>query len=214
MTSGPGHLPAATDESDSASRKNTLKRLQEEAEELGQSERVEAFRRLALMGEVRECLAEESPGAAAEVASFCAEALERLLHRGEESGPDDAALWILRESSAHWGDYLRLIDPSSESPTEELGYDESNDDAPAAIDPGALFRMLTGNLDTSGHDESDWATQSDWMEEPKPVAAKEPDSTLAPEEFNDLPSFDPFAERPVQSTFEIPPPPTLSLIHI
>ena len=155
MTPAPSPLPAAGGGIDSASRQNTLKALQTEAEELGRTDRAEAFRRLALMGEVRECLAEESPTAAAEVASFCAEAFDRLVNHSEEGGTDDAALWILRESSAHWGDYLHLIDPTSDALPPADSYPDSSQDAPAAIDPGALFRMLTGNMDTAGHQGAD-----------------------------------------------------------
>lgn len=55
---------------------------------------------------------------------------------------------MLRESAGRWGDYLGVLDPGPDAadaaPFAEPPPPADPDDAPAAIDTGTLFRLLTG----------------------------------------------------------------------
>ena len=159
MNSDPGRIASKRHSDDLRDRMATLAALQAEAEGLGRSVLADAFRRLGLMREVEDCLASESADAAAEVSLFCSDAFEKLGSRVDETTTDEAARWVLRESSTRWWDYLRLIDSGLENIPDDPELPVTLD-APASIDPGTLFRMLTGNLDTTDHIEADWADGS------------------------------------------------------
>lgn len=137
-----------------------LDALQVEAERLGRLGVVEALRRLALLEELRDCLADEVPGAAQEVALFRSEALVMLASDLDADTAEQAADSVLQESNARWGAYLGLLDPSQTDLADPDGLLPSDrpsaavDEVPAAIDPGVLFRMLTGD-DARPFDSSD-----------------------------------------------------------
>ena len=220
MNRNPGQRTASDQGADSTDRTRSLSSLQTEAEDLGKTVRADAFRRISLMGEVRECLEGESLAAAAEVGSFCVEALDKLVNHAEDDGFDDAALWVLRESDSRWGDYLRLIDPATEADPTESPPSEDLNNAPASIDAGTLFRLLTCNLDTSDHVEADWADGSlaEFQEsdlspgvpnlfgtnsgELSEILARFGGSSPEPE------TSPPEGSRPPTHEFEIPPPPS------
>jgi HPt (histidine-containing phosphotransfer) domain-containing protein len=135
--------PSGSD--DLSSKRRRLAALELEAEEVGRPLVAASFRRIGILTEVWECLAESSPAEAREVAAFCAEALERLVELGAEAEAEGEPERVLDESTARWGEYLRLIDP--EAGTEPFPPELESaqcDDAPSAIDPGTLLRMLTG----------------------------------------------------------------------
>src|SRR5262249_32055337 len=76
--------------------------------------RDEAVGRLGLLVDVGECLEAEGSGAADPVAAFVEGFLARV-EAGEVGDFESLAAEVERESSARWGDYLRLIDPASVS---------------------------------------------------------------------------------------------------
>jgi chemotaxis protein histidine kinase CheA/CheY-like chemotaxis protein len=131
--------------------RSSLATLQVEAEELGRPYLTEALRRVGLLNELWECLAEEAPRAAQEVLSFSTLALERLSGLTNDVEAEQASDWVLQESTARWGSYLGLLDPTEtyladldSRDRNEVGALDRDEDA-AAIDPGTLLRMLTGD---------------------------------------------------------------------
>lgn len=175
---------------DPAGNRLSLASLQAEAEESGRPDLAAAFRRLGLMTEVWECLADESPEQARDVAAFCADAIETLIGTAADARADDASTRILRESAERWGDYLLLIDPDSRATP---GWSDEppapdHDDEPSAIDRGALVRLLTGAPSRPEPDEIDPA--------PTPTRGDRPRVGAPP--------------RPTRETVPIavPPPPT------
>ncbi len=198
---------------DLAAKRLGLATLQGESEDLGLSRRAEAFRRLSLMTDVWECLAEDAPLKAREIADFCTEAFEALVD-AESQGDDDTAARLLRESSTRWGDYLRLIDPELDSdsevdPTGGWPYGSSapepepeadRDDAPSAIDAGALFRLLTGDgpgLPARATTPDLFPHSGAWPTFAEETAVPEIEPGPEPEE---LPAH-------TAAPFEVPPPP-------
>jgi HPt (histidine-containing phosphotransfer) domain-containing protein len=122
--------------------------FQIDAEDFGRPWLAEAFRRLALMHEVGECLAGNAPDAAAAVAAFNRLAYDRLTNATDDQEHEQAAAWVQAESAARWGEYLALLDPSW---AETRAVDApavpppvEPDDEPAAIDVSTLVRLLTG----------------------------------------------------------------------
>ena len=143
-----GVLQSTPGRSDLEAQRLALATHEAEAEEHGLPWLAAAFYRLALMHEVGECLVDSSPEAAAEVAGFNALAYDRLTSVADEHEREQAAAWVGSESSARWGEYLALLDPSwSETegawPAAE-DPDTGLDDGPGAIDASTLLRMLTG----------------------------------------------------------------------
>ena len=129
----PEALAARIESSDPAALRRDLDAARAEADALGRADLADALRRLAVLTEVGECLAAESPEAARAVADFFPQALALLA--------DDPA-WVVRESAARWGDYLQLLDPvPPEVPNTE---DEPFEDEPPAFDPAALLKLLGG----------------------------------------------------------------------
>ena len=67
---------------------------------------------------------------------------------------------ILRESSERWGEYLSLIDPDPEAVSEWVEPSPEPlpefDDPTTTIDPGVLFRMLTGDARPPATLETGW----------------------------------------------------------
>lgn len=117
-----------------------------------------AVRRIALLGEVWECLdSEPEPGPAADVAEFCIEALRRLvLDRRDDATGGGAGVVeeILRQSDERWGDYLSSIDPTAADPTLTDEPDPFADeepvipqDEPPALEARALLGLLMGACD-------------------------------------------------------------------
>jgi chemosensory pili system protein ChpA (sensor histidine kinase/response regulator) len=110
--------------------------------------RGEAARRLVVMADVAECLAAEGEAASAGLSRFFAEALDRLSEAARLGGLDAATAWILRESAASWGEYLALLDPSSDPGTSADPCAEippEADTAGPAIDLAALLRSMAGS---------------------------------------------------------------------
>ncbi len=113
-------------------------------------------RRIALLGEVWECLESEPvPDQAADVAGFCVEALRRLARDRRDGAPDGgvkAGEEILRQSDEHWGDYVALLDPTAVDPTiadESDSFEECaipQGEAPA-LEAQALLGLLRGFCD-------------------------------------------------------------------
>jgi len=230
-----GPPPGSSARQDAPSdRRLDLATLRAEAEDLGRARRAEAFRRLALMADVRECLSEDSPAKARDISAFCDEAFEKLTGDGDGDGDGDAGgaelapAWVLGESSARWGDYLRLIDPEADAdgyagwagpeapPDPRPGPDADRDDAPPAIDPGALFRMLTGEARGPAPDATGWAVSPlvflDPLPAPPPLSGSWPSADAAPlpgpadsDPFPD-PDHAPSAAR-ARRGFEVPAPP-------
>jgi chemotaxis protein histidine kinase CheA len=190
----------------------TLASHQAEAEDLRQMELAEAFRRLALMVEVGECLARESSARADEVSRFCDEALDRLAN--ETGGIDHAASAsrVLNESSERWGEYLRLIDPDYEAPAVPSDASANADDAPGNIDASALFRMLTGDVGSAPPAPKDRPMVLDAIIRPTPKVrdapppvSSEPRSNTS--ERHDVRRKDNAVSTQVARKFEIPSPP-------
>ncbi len=202
-------------------RRLDLAAFRSEAEDQGRPLRAEAFRRLGLMADVWECLRGDSPAQARDVSDFCDEALARLADDAVSEAETDAdadgiPAWVLRESSTRWGDYLRLIDPSSSDsadscsePADETSSDR--DDAPSAIDPVALFRMLTGDTSAPPPESGNWdvsplilldppgPTTGSWPTFDDPIDAPDPSDTV------DFPTESPIASP--ELPFEVPAPP-------
>jgi chemosensory pili system protein ChpA (sensor histidine kinase/response regulator) len=129
--------------------RQALETLQAEARANGHPARAEALGQLGLLAELGEGLAAEAAEGAAEIAAFCAGAVERLLHaHGAGEGCEDVADAVRRESRARWGEYLNLLDPAGASEARFLEppvFDEPEPaEEPIALDPSALLRMLTG----------------------------------------------------------------------
>ena len=130
-----------------------MKTLAEDADARDREAEGKAFRRVALLSEVWECLQSE-PGqeqAAADVAAFCSEAMT-LLARHEPDGNRDASAaveWVLRQSDERWSDYLALVDPTA-SVSDPVLSDEQDfpeEYEPPAIDAQTLLRLITGSDD-------------------------------------------------------------------
>jgi chemotaxis protein histidine kinase CheA len=115
-----------------------------------------AVRRIALLGEVWECLASEpEPGPAADLAGFCIEALRRLARDrrdGPSGGVAEVGEEILRLAEERWGDYLAPLDPNAVDLTireESDPFEEATmpQDEPPALEPRALLGLLRGFSD-------------------------------------------------------------------
>lgn len=144
--------PDPTALADPACRRLALASLRAEAEDSGRSLQAGAFHRLELLTEVGECLVGGSEEGAGEVASYVAEAVERLTGRDPGDGPDEVAEEVLRESSQRWGQYLGLIDlaPADDFWSQPPPSTPEANDAPSALDSGTLFRLLTGGAAAPG----------------------------------------------------------------
>ena len=190
----------------------TLASHQAEAEDLGETERAGAFRRLALMLEVGECLARESATSADDVSRFCDEALDRLANEPDPAARAQAAVRVLSESNERWGEYLRLIDPSHE-PSAPSADATSMDDAPGNIDASALFRLLTGDAGSAVMPPKDRSIASEAIIKPaakSKVESAPRGSTAAAAAFKAGASQSPespSATAPAARRFEIPKPP-------
>jgi chemosensory pili system protein ChpA (sensor histidine kinase/response regulator) len=197
-----GRLPqpasSPPDERDAFRRE--LEALQSEAEGLAQPNLAEALGRLTLLTEVGQCLAEDRPDAADEVAAFCLAALDRLAASlREDPGSDtEGPAVILRESAARWGDYLGLLDDMGiETPVaEDVPFDDPDE---SAFDPGMLLRLLTGGSTTGAADR----TGSDSPPRPTPIkeeghegaSAVRPSAATAPAPVATGPSPTPLGNR-------------------
>ena len=88
------------DAHDPAGKRLALLSLQEESEGEGQLELAEAYHRVVLLTEVLECLTDDHPAIAGEIARFCSEAYEALHDASNDVDAERAASWVLRESSS------------------------------------------------------------------------------------------------------------------
>ncbi|MFO0954521.1 MAG: Hpt domain-containing protein, partial [Isosphaeraceae bacterium] len=146
---GPTPAPTASDSNAALSaRRLMIASLQADAEEYGRPELARALHRLGLMTEFCECLSDESPDAAAEVAEYCAEALERLTSIDAFNEAEVTSL-VLHETAERWGDYLNLIEPGGgDDPTVEAPAPAPEttpvDETGPSIDPEMLLRLLAG----------------------------------------------------------------------
>lgn len=151
----------------SASRARYAARLSE-AEASGRKDLASAYQRLGLLTEVWECLRDSSPVAATEVSCFCEETADRL-ESASQAEASEIAVWAIRESASHWGDYLGLIEPAETTPTpiptatpspvpprpprapalSSAPMDPVAGDDLASIDAATLFKMLTGSTTTA-----------------------------------------------------------------
>jgi chemotaxis protein histidine kinase CheA len=127
--------------------RDEVEQLQAEAASVDAS-LTEALQRLALMFEVWECTAAADPRAVVEIRAFVVAALARLAD-DLRMGTGAAAPAVLTESESHWGEYLRLLDPSCDPttasmPEEELADARTEDDRPQ-IAPAELLRRLSGS---------------------------------------------------------------------
>ena len=192
----------------------TLASHQADAEDLGETKCAEAFRRLALMVEVGECLARESSTSADDVSTFCDAALDLLANEPDPAVRAESAVQVLGESARRWGEYLRLIDPSYEPNTSAAEPATNQDDRPGNIDASALFRMLTGDAGVAAPPPRDVAILSQPTLEP---AAKTTDEsptwtlTAAPSTSRAVapqPQATSGAHVPAVHRFEIPTPPS------
>jgi chemotaxis protein histidine kinase CheA len=129
--------------------------LAEQAETGGRVGDARSLRRIALLSEVWECLQSDPDrsDAAADVASFCTDALQALARlpragSGEGAEPLD---WIVEQSNARWSNYLAVVDPAlSEIAQDEDASLDGGDayaqpDEPPTLDTQSLLRLISGH---------------------------------------------------------------------
>ncbi len=139
--------------------RDALEGLSNQAGALGRHGLARVLKRLAILTEVWECLAAESPGSTGEAAAFRARAYEQLVNGSLE---DEDTLWVLTESAARWNDYLDLLDPTATTPDaarsdeeDPGGFGAGDEHLVDALDPdmgpgspsidaATLLRLLTG----------------------------------------------------------------------
>lgn len=151
-----------------------LESLQTDLEKDDRAAAAEATRRIALLAEVWECLSAESSPAAAEVAEFCARALEHLASVAPEEETLGALDWILDESQSRWSSYLGLLDEQLAPAAHEEMVDDlpPPDDEPAGIDAAHLLRMLLGSAPPPGTSSPDPEPTRTRSLEPAPEPAR------------------------------------------
>jgi chemotaxis protein histidine kinase CheA len=107
----------------------------------------EALRRIILLTEVCECLADGGSATAIEVSGFCDRALDDLGTALTDEQAVARSARIVEESSERWGQYLGLIDPAEPLPpdlSDPFAVEPVEEDCPSAIAPADLLRMLMG----------------------------------------------------------------------
>jgi chemotaxis protein histidine kinase CheA/CheY-like chemotaxis protein len=183
ITAAPRPLPAA----ELARLRRRLSELSEAIEAGDQDGCTPAVHRIALLGEVWECLeSEPASGRAADVAGFCIEALRRLARDRRDvahGGGVEVGEEILRQSDEHWGEYLAALDPNAIDTTiaeESSSFEESAipQDEPPALEAQALLGLLRGFCD-----QADPATMARILPRPEPAdedAASIPADEAAP----------------------------------
>lgn len=123
-----------------------------------QADGAAAMRRIAMLGEVWECLeSEPEPGPAADVAGFCIEALRRLARDRRDVAPaggTGVVEEIFRQSDERWGDYLAALDPTAADLVLAEESDPFSDEEPAfpqdeppALEARALLGLLMDACD-------------------------------------------------------------------
>ncbi len=149
-----------------------------EADAIGFPDLVAGLRRISHLTEVWECLADEGSDSTESIAAFCAEGLGRL---ASCSATDSLEVFaIVDESSARWGDYLTLIDPSTAVELDRAQRDEPDPSDAAAfepsLDPSELLRLLAGTTSAPAIPPKPSPSP-----EPTPVAHTPPKSPLKQE---------------------------------
>lgn len=110
----------------------------------------EALGRLVLIAEVWDCLGSESADEDATLRTFFETAAEVLANAIDGGGAGDASTWIIRESDAHWGTYLAIIDPTADVGPSHFGPSFEADcstDQDEYFDASALIRTLSGMIE-------------------------------------------------------------------
>ncbi|MEW4569351.1 response regulator [Tautonia sp. JC769] len=135
--------------------RNALEPLQSDEAISGAPELADALGRLVLIAEVGDCLDPADSDAIDTLRTFFLEAVDRLAESLAQGIPEEAMAWIVRESDAHWGAYLAIIDPSAGMGASVVDPDPGSlpDPEPTpSIEPGgfdaaSLIRSLTGMID-------------------------------------------------------------------
>jgi chemotaxis protein histidine kinase CheA/CheY-like chemotaxis protein len=153
-----------------------LETLQSDLEKDDRAAAAEATRRIALLAEVWECLSAESAPAAAEIAEFCARALEHLASVTHEEEAIGALDWILDESQSRWSSYLGLLDEQLAPSAAEEIIDELSppEEEPAEIDAAHLLRMLIGSASPPTSPDPEPPPARPLEPAPEPGSAPEP----------------------------------------
>ena len=195
-----GHAPSSGSGRDLL--REALNSIELEAEAEGLGPLAAALRRIAVLSEIWECLEgdpEQSDGAA-DVASFCVGALDRLA-RGQRTGRDNdrgVCEEILRQSAESWGEYISSLDPTAveETNADQGSFDQvdgSLDDAPPEVDQATLLRLLQGMGVASAppepaHHTSKGASISEVGKEPPSPVGKSSKASTPPDKSTPIPS--------------------------
>jgi chemotaxis protein histidine kinase CheA/ActR/RegA family two-component response regulator len=116
--------------------------------EIGLDSLARVVDRLAALTEVWECLLADAPESADEVGIFCARSLAEIGRAERSGGSETIQELVLEQSSASWGEYLALLEPSGPELAANDEFAEAEpeampDDTPA-IDAQALLRLFRG----------------------------------------------------------------------